>query len=69
VGFRDLKEFRFIADIAIDDHRAADDDITTFLRPLIVHKCWRYQIFLSFKYGCVTQRYHSFYLIKDDHKI
>jgi hypothetical protein len=40
-GFTGCQTHRFIAESTTGDQGAGNDDITTFLGPLKVHRCWR----------------------------
>jgi len=40
-GFQCRQDRRYIADTQTAAMRAGNDDITSFLRPLKLHRCWR----------------------------
>jgi hypothetical protein len=40
-GFDGCQMFEYIADSTTGDQGAGNDDITTFLMPFRVHRCWR----------------------------
>ena len=44
-GFEGCQMLEYIADSNASALKSGNDDITTFLRPLIVHRCWRYPRF------------------------
>ncbi len=46
-GFQCRQDRRYIAVTCTLPLKSENDDITTFLRPLKVHRCWRYMYFYT----------------------
>jgi hypothetical protein len=59
-GFDGCQMMEYIADSNTSTLRTGDDDITTFLRPLKVHRCWSNHKILEPQIFGFDRRYMKF---------